>query len=53
MLTYCNSKKQTTLQTDVSVKGLDACLLQEDKPVHSASKAVTDAQKCCVAIELE
>ena len=52
MLTYYNPKKQTTLQTDASVKGLGACLLQDDKPVYFASEALRDSQKGHVAIEL-
>ena len=39
------SKKQTSLQTDASKKGLGACLLQDQKPVYIASKALTKAQK--------
>ena len=53
MLAYYNPKKQTILQTDASVKGLGACLLQDDRPVYFASKGLTDAQKGYVAIELE
>ena len=53
VLVYCNPKKQTTLQTDASVKGLGACLLQDDRPVYLVSKALTNAQKGYVAIELE
>ena len=53
VLTYYNPKKQTVLQTDASIKGLGACLLQEDKPVYFTCKALTDAQKVYVAIELE
>ena len=41
------------LQTDASIKGLDACLLQEGKAIYFASKALTEAQKWYVAIELE
>ena len=41
------------LQTDVSIKGLGTYLLQEEKPVYFASKALTDAQQGNVAIELE
>ena len=41
------------LQTDASIKGLGACLLQEEKPVYFASKALTDAQQGYVAMELE
>ena len=53
VLTYYNPKKQTTLQTDTSIKGLGACLLQDTKPVYFASKALTNAQKGYVVIELE
>ena len=31
ILAYYNPKKQTVLQTDASIKGLGACLLQEEK----------------------
>ena len=41
------------LQTDASIKGLGACLLQQGKPVYFASKALTETQKGHVAIELE
>ena len=53
ILAYYNPKKQTVLQTDASIKGLGACLLQEEKPVYFTSKALTDAQWGYVAIELE
>ena len=53
VFTYYNPKKQIVLQTDDSIKGLVACLLQEDKPVYFASKVLADAQKGYVAIELE
>ena len=43
-LAYYNPKKQTVLQTDASIKGLGACLLQEEKPVSFASKALAGAQ---------
>ena len=45
ILTYYNPKMQATLQTDASVKGFGACLLQDDRPVYFASKALTNAQK--------
>ena len=41
------------LQTDASINGLDACLLQDGKPVYFASKALTETQKGYVAIEIE
>ena len=50
ILAHFNPKKQTVLQTDASIKGLGACLLQEEKPVYFASKALTEAQW---AIELD
>ena len=53
VLTYYNPKKQTTLQTDASIKGLGACLLQDSKPVYFASKALNNAQKGYALIELE
>ena len=53
VLAYYNPKKQTVLQTDASINGLGACLLQDEKPVYFLSKALTEAQKGCIAIELE
>ena len=38
--------------TDVSIKGLGACLLQEERPVYFASKVLTEAQRGYMAIEL-
>ena len=52
-MAYYNLEKQTILQTDASIKGLGTCLLQEEKPVYLASKALTDAQWGYVAKELE
>ena len=45
VLAYYNQKKQTVLQTDASIEGLGACLLQDKKPVYFASKVLTEAQK--------
>ena len=53
ILTDYNPKKQTTLHTDASIKGFDACLLEDSKPLHFVSKAQSDAQKGYVVIELE
>ena len=53
ILAYYNPRKQTILQTDVCIKGLGACLLQDHKPVYFASKALTEVQRGYVAIELE
>ena len=46
-------KKTTVLQTDASIIGLGTCLLQDEKPVYFASKALTEAQQGYVTIELE
>ena len=40
-------------KTDASTKGLGGCLLQDEKHVYFACKALTDVQKGYVAIELE
>ena len=53
VLAYCNPRKQTVLQKDACIKGLGACLLQDEKPVYFASKALTEAQQGYVAIEIE
>ena len=53
ILVYYNPRKSTVLQTDVSIKGLRACLLQDERPVYFASKAPTEAQRGYVVIELE
>ena len=55
LLTYYNPRKQTVLQTDASIKGLGACLLQDEKLnlVYFASKALTEAQKGYVVIQIE
>ena len=53
ILAHYDPKKTTVLQTDVSINGLGACLLQDEKPVYFASKVLTEAQQRYVAIELE
>ena len=53
VLKYYDPKKPNVLQTDASIKGLGACLLQCGHPVYFGSKALTDSQKGYVAIELE
>ena len=37
----------------MSIKGLGTCLLQEERPVYFASKALTEAKRGYVAIDLE
>ena len=53
ILASYNPKKQTTLQMDTSIKRLEACLLQDSKPIYFAGKALTGAQKGYVVIEFE
>ena len=53
VLAYYNLWKETVLQTDVSTKGLGACLLQNVKPIYFASKALTETQRGYVAIEIK
>ena len=53
ILAYYNPKKETIFQTNASIKGLGACLLQDQKPVYFASKALTETQRGYVAIEIE
>ena len=53
VLAYYKTKEQTMLQTDASIKGLGACLLQEEKPICFATKVLTEAEKGYVAIEIE
>ena len=53
ILAYYNPRKTTVLQTDTCIKELEACLLQDERPVYFASKALREAQRGCVAIEME
>ena len=50
---YYNPRKETILQTDASTKGLGACLLQDNKPIYFASKALTEMQRGYVTFEIE
>ena len=40
ILQYYDPKKETVLQTDASIKGLGACLLQDGHPIYFASKSL-------------
>ena len=53
ILAFYNPKKQTVLQTDTSIKGFGACLLQDGNPVYFASKGLTEDLKGYVANEIE
>ena len=47
ILAYYNPKKQKVLQTYTGIKGLGACLLQDEKPLYFASKALTKHKRVC------
>ena len=53
VLAYYNPWKETVLQTDANTEGLGACLLQDEKPIYFASKALTETQRGYVAIKIE
>ncbi len=53
VLAYYNVKKPVTVTCDASKYGLGAALLQEDKPVAFASRALTDAETWYAQIEKE
>ena len=53
VLAYYNPQQETVLQTDASTKGLGACLLQDEKPIYFASKALTETQRGYVAKEIK
>ena len=53
ILAYYNPKKETVFQTDASVNGLGACLLQDQKLMYFASKALTETQCGYMTIEIE
>ena len=52
-LPYFNPKSSTTLQTNVSKKGLGAALLQNSKPVMFASSALTGSERNYQNLERE
>ena len=53
ILGYYDAKKSLTLQVDASSTGLGAALIQEDRPIAYASKALTPTQERYVQIEKE
>ena len=53
ILRYYDPKKETVLQTDASIKGLGARLLQDGHPIYFASNSLQDVECGYVAIELE
>ena len=53
ILKYYDPKKETFLQSDASIKGLGACLLQDGHPIYFASKSLQDMECGYIAIGLE
>ena len=53
MLSYYDRKKEVTLQCDYSEKGLGVVLVQENRPIQFASKALVDDEKDLAPIEGE
>ena len=51
ILRYYDPSKPLTLQTDASLRGLGAVLLQRGHPVYFSSKSLQPHQKAYVAIE--
>ena len=52
-LAFYDPKKHTSIEVDASTKGLGAALLQDDKPIAFASKALTKSQANYSNIERE
>ena len=53
VLRYYDVSKPVTIQADASQSGLGCCLLQEGRPVHYPSRAMTDTEKNYAQIEKE
>ena len=49
-LPYFNPRSEITLQTNASKKGLGAVILENSKPVMFASRALTGAERECLAM---
>ena len=53
VLSYFDPKKDTVIQSDASMNGLGCALIQDDKPVCYASRALTEAESRYSNIERE
>ena len=51
VLTYFNSSKDITIQCDASQNGVGACLMQDEKAIAYASKALPDTLQRWAQIE--
>ena len=52
-LKYYDRNKPVILQCDTSLKGLGACILQDNKPIAFASKSLTDTETRYANVERE
>ena len=52
-LRYYDRKKLVIVQADASLRGLGACLIQDDRPIAFASKSLTGAVSRYANIERE
>ena len=52
-LSYFDKTKKTVIQTDASLKGLGACLMQDGKPIAFASKSLSKSESNYSNIERE
>ena len=53
ILQFFNVNKPVTIQTDASQSGIGSCLMQENRPVAYASRALADTEKNYSQIEKE
>ena len=53
VLTFCDVRKPATIQADASQSGLGCGLMQQDRPVAFASRALTEAEQNYSQIEKE
>ena len=52
-ISYFDPKKDTVIQSDASINGLGCALIQDEKPVCYASRALTEAESRYSNIERE
>ena len=52
-LIHCDPNKPAIIEADASLKGIGAVLIQDGKPVHFLSKALTPAEANYTNIERE
>ena len=52
-LRYYDQSKPVTLQCNASLKGLEACIIQDGQPIAFVSKSLTDTETCYANIKRE